>query len=181
MIRKIIIVVLTLGAVGSVVVRMGRSFDAHVEWASYTNRDETSLPAHSIRILGATLSNDIIHVGFLRYPQWSMSGDDARQVRENVRPGINWWVEDQVKLPWRSGTFSWQWRPSIRTFGSRGFAFLTPLWYATLALAAYPAIAFIRGPFRRYRRRKRGLCVTCGYDLRGSPERKCSECGSERA
>ena len=43
-------------------------------------------------------------------------------------------------------------------------------------LATIPASA----PDGRYfRRRKRGLCVTCGYDLRGSPER-CPECGAGR-
>ena len=50
-------------------------------------------------------------------------------------------------------------------------------WLISTILGAYPTLAFIRGPLRRYRRRKRGLCVTCGYDLRGSPGR-CPECGA---
>ena len=58
-------------------------------------------------------------------------------------------------------------------------AVVFPRGFTFFALAAYPTIAFIRGPLRRYRRRKRGLCVMCGYDLRGSPGR-CPECGSER-
>ncbi len=60
----------------------------------------------------------------------------------------------------------------------RSYWFLSvPLWILLLLFATYPTLAFIRGPFRRYRRRKRGLCVTRGYDLRGSPGR-CPECGS---
>ncbi len=43
----------------------------------------------------------------------------------------------------------------------------------------YPGIAFIRGPLRRYRRRRRGLCVTCGYDLTGNESGACPECGEE--
>ena len=35
-------------------------------------------------------------------------------------------------------------------------------------IATIPAIALIRGPIRRYRRRKKGLCGTCGYDLTGN-------------
>ncbi len=40
----------------------------------------------------------------------------------------------------------------------------------------------ICGPFalRRLIRRKRGLCVACGYDLRGDLERGCPECGWRR-
>ena len=33
---------------------------------------------------------------------------------------------------------------------------------------------------RRVRRRKRGLCIKCGYDLRGDFSAGCSECGWRR-
>ena len=51
-----------------------------------------------------------------------------------------------------------------------------PIPFVVAVFAAYPTIAFIRGPLRRWRRRRKGLCVECGYDLRGSMER-CPECG----
>jgi len=52
-----------------------------------------------------------------------------------------------------------------------------PVWALLLSFGAYPAIAFARGPLRRYRRRRRGLCLTCGYDLIGNVTGVCSECG----
>ena len=51
------------------------------------------------------------------------------------------------------------------------------LWIPLAMFSAYPSVAFIRGPLRRYRRRKRGLCVRCGYDLTGNVSGACSECG----
>ena len=42
---------------------------------------------------------------------------------------------------------------------------------------AYPAIVFIRGPLLRWRRRKRGECLNCGYNLTGNVTGICSECG----
>jgi len=54
------------------------------------------------------------------------------------------------------------------------------LWLLVIAFGTYPVTAFIRGPLRRSRRRKRGQCVNCGYDLRGSPDGRCPECGDER-
>lgn len=33
--------------------------------------------------------------------------------------------------------------------------------------------------FRSYRRRRKGLCVNCGYNLTGLSEQRCPECGSQ--
>ncbi len=52
-----------------------------------------------------------------------------------------------------------------------------PLWAPFILFAAYPTLAFIRGPVRRWRRRKRGLCIHCGYNLTGLTEPRCPECG----
>lgn len=53
------------------------------------------------------------------------------------------------------------------------FDFIVPYWVAVVALAFGPAA---RVAFWRRRARQRGLCPTCGYDLRASPDR-CPECG----
>ena len=41
---------------------------------------------------------------------------------------------------------------------------------------AIVSLVFIGRAARRLRRRKQGLCVRCGYDIRGNADR-CSECG----
>lgn len=52
-----------------------------------------------------------------------------------------------------------------------------PLYIGILLFGAYPL--WLALPFRRRRKRKKlGLCLQCGYDLRGSKD-KCSECGTE--
>ncbi len=54
-----------------------------------------------------------------------------------------------------------------------------PAWFVCILSATYPAIALVRGPLLRRRKRKKfGLCLKCGYDLRGSNGR-CPECGTE--
>ena len=50
-----------------------------------------------------------------------------------------------------------------------------PFPFAVLLLIASPAIALIRGPFRR---RRRGLCLRCGYDLACNVSGVCPECGT---
>ena len=56
-------------------------------------------------------------------------------------------------------------------------AVVVGLWLPTAIFAAYPSIAFIRGPVRRWRRRRKGWCVKCGYDLIENVSGVCPECG----
>jgi hypothetical protein len=54
--------------------------------------------------------------------------------------------------------------------------------FLCLMSSAFPACWILaRSPswLRARRRRRLGLCLRCGYDLRGSPG-ACSECGFER-
>ncbi len=53
-----------------------------------------------------------------------------------------------------------------------------PPWLLFALLVVSPAALLARGPLRRYRRRKRGLCLRCGYNLTGLPEPRCPECGA---
>ncbi len=58
-------------------------------------------------------------------------------------------------------------------------AYRSWLFVLSVACAAYPTIAFIRGPLRRWRWRRKGLCLKCGYDLEGNVSGVCPECGAE--
>lgn len=76
---------------------------------------------------------------------------------------------------WQWAGFEWiSWRPTS------GGAFLCrlilPMWAVFLALALLPVSWAVRYR-RRASRRLRGQCVTCGYDLRATPD-QCPECGS---
>lgn len=55
----------------------------------------------------------------------------------------------------------------------------TRSWLVATVFTVYPILAFIRGPLRRWRRKKKGLCLTCGYDLTGNESGVCPECGVE--
>ena len=86
--------------------------------------------------------------------------------------------------PWRSRGFGWRvntpvlpedaWGGSFRCLHSWVGIPVVAIWAVVVAV---PALIFLRGGLRRLRRRRRGLCVACGYNLRGLTERRCPECG----
>jgi len=59
-----------------------------------------------------------------------------------------------------------------------GGGFEVSLWPLVACLAILPALwLFRRGRFVAARRMARGLCPSCGYDMRATPDR-CPECGA---
>ena len=58
-------------------------------------------------------------------------------------------------------------------------AVVVPFWALVVLFAAYPAVALVRGPLTHLARRRCGLCSRCGYNLTGTLEAKCPECGRE--
>ena len=62
---------------------------------------------------------------------------------------------------------------------TRYTSFIFPIWFPTLLLAIWPGLRLRRWRIVR-RRSKMGLCTTCGYDLRATPQR-CPECGTVAA
>ena len=67
--------------------------------------------------------------------------------------------------------FRWNRRP-----GTVRREVILPYWALALPALAFPACRLLIRS-RRSERRRRGVCLTCGYDLRATPDR-CPECGT---
>ena len=84
---------------------------------------------------------------------WAFLGFDQQGYETFLKPEVN--------IPWRN--------EALRV--------IAPLWIPTVLFWAYP-LYLKSGVHRRRKRKKLGLCLKCGYDLRASKER-CPECGQE--
>jgi hypothetical protein len=89
---------------------------------------------------------------------------------------------DDVDASWQRGGFAWHGRRNVRLGVRYGFA-VAPFWGVAAATAVLPlgwtALRW-RSRVRGRRRMRLGLCPTCGYDVRATPER-CPECGTHTA
>ena len=153
MIRKAVIVVLTLFAVSS-----GVAFPFSLRWQFGHRRAGRDLSVMNGSVLVA--------VGTISY------------FDPHTPPGWFWEVPraEVYSMPGVPLTFLSR-RHLVMGVHSPIWMLDVPLWTIFVVTTPYPTIAFIRGPLRRWRRRKRGECVNCGYDLTGNVTGVCSECG----
>jgi len=104
---------------------------------------------------------------YVNKPNWSRTVTD---IDDMSPPGgelggiLGWLGFGDTETQYASG-----WRSSYRYVS-------VPLWFIALAALMLP-FARVQRAIRTGRRRNRGLCLRCGYDLRGSGER-CPECGN---
>ena len=157
MIRKAIIVLLALAALGAgvlwldshrqrpIILRRVRLYD--------TGDDNTTMVA--------------VRGGTIRVARW---GPDVSSLRSDDPIGT---ANTEVMLP-----YVFAFRSGAAAAGHSTSSFRLWLWVPFALFSTYPFIAFIRGPLRRWRRRRRGLCLKCGYDLTGNVTGICPECGA---
>lgn len=53
-----------------------------------------------------------------------------------------------------------------------------PFWMLLVVFGAYPLLILVGFRTRRWRRRRRGQCTKCGYNLTGNTSGVCPECGT---
>lgn len=86
----------------------------------------------------------------------------------------------EMELSWPHKTFYGSFSGLLGP--SSGTMLIIPLWGPTAVLSLLPTVFAVRLVWRsalRWRRGRKGLCVCCGYVLRGLPARRCPECGQE--
>ncbi len=77
------------------------------------------------------------------------------------------------------GRLETHWLPSRKQRGWYDDQYI-PFWIPTLLFAVSLWLFHPLDYYRRRKRKKLGLCLKCGYDLRASAER-CPECGEKRS
>lgn len=84
---------------------------------------------------------------------------------------MGWFVRGYKGL----GTLWWPWY----RIGVRYWSVHFPLWMPTLLFAILFPYVYLP-LYRRRKRRRKGLCLTCGYDLTGNVSGLCPECATEK-
>lgn len=129
----------------------------------------------------------------------------SSQPPSNPESGWSGEFKERTRIwSWVFGYFSLRPNPAASYLSESGFAYVVteptdlrngmneqcrfvmmPIWFAIVVTAIPPVvcvIVFLPPAVRRRLRKKRGRCLQCGYDLRGTaPERACPECGAVRS
>ena len=96
-----------------------------------------------------------------------------------ARRGCVFLTNNAPKLAaWYFVGFETHWLPDYNSgLWTRSYYLSIPLWIPSVAFIMLGMGCVVPPACRRRKRRKLGLCLKCGYDLRGSKER-CPECGT---
>jgi len=113
--------------------------------------------------------------------QYSLVSGTMQVIRldEETLRGMMWrndWPQPGVRI---QGFDSWRtkWKPHCEMNRQLFGVVVLPFWPLVMLFCSTLWLAWM--PLHRRRKRKKlGLCVKCGYDLRGSSER-CPECGTK--
>lgn len=99
-----------------------------------------------------------------RWPTWSPRDRDYIG-----QPGLRVWTH----------TWSWitYWVPRARLARDYHRWIDIPLWIPVVSFFAWLSVLWRASSRRKYRRR-RGLCIKCGYELTGNVSGVCPECGT---
>ena len=168
MTRKTVFVICTLFALATGALMVGTCFRP----LSWSGPETLGPTAYALAIRGQRL---VAH--YWRYT----SNPPAANRSLNVGPILLY--EMEVKAGARSLSYSWldPFPHGLTASATRGTLVTTKLgltlWLPLAVFSAYPIAVLIRAPLRRKRRRKRGLCLRCGYDLTGNVSGVCPECG----
>ena len=74
------------------------------------------------------------------------------------------------------GRFHWGYGSSTTRPDDAAIALAIPFWPIVLVSFAWGIYPFLPR-YRRWHRQRKGLCATCGYNLKGLTEARCPECG----
>ncbi len=137
-----------------------------------------------LSLIGLLLSVGLWGVSYYDVSYMSSDGSKAAVLRQGC-VGLALYQRDTLPFPfpvgWSlagfTGLETFWWNPDgyvIRNF-PQGWRCVFPLWIPVLIFVICP-LWLISPTSRRRKRKKLGLCLKCGYDLRASKER-CPECG----
>lgn len=184
MVRRVVIVLLTVGAVGTILLW----FSSYFYVVAWRNNPNVQLPVCTI-----AFDAGMLVVSYHRYADDNRERFDATPTFLGVAsvtqtsPAALSVSDDPAGLTIRRVQPLFALDGSL-FYGDTRFvtlnnvtysAVVIQLWLPFILLATYPTFAFIRGPLRRYHRRRKGLCAECGYNLTGLTEQRCPECATE--
>lgn len=164
MVRKLIIAVLSLTAILSAALGIIASLPVEYEWPVM---DETEVRYDGIEFKESPWFR-VRHTTILEEPY-------SKSHKPGIRVGP-FWTRTFGPIYFHVYVYNRHNQTQTRRTSLTQVPSYVPLGLALL-LGAYPIIAFCRGPARRWRRLRKGLCVTCGYDLTGNESGICPECG----